>query len=57
MPARFAARICTTSAPTIFRPISTSLIVGHVGVGGFTMAEALTDLSGWVHLAIWIRSC
>ncbi|QKV17982.1 DUF983 domain-containing protein [Oricola thermophila] len=30
------------------------VIVGHVGVGGFTMAEAMTDLSGWVHLAIWI---
>jgi uncharacterized protein (DUF983 family) len=30
------------------------LIVGHVGVGGFTMAEAFSNLSGWVHLAIWI---
>ena len=30
------------------------VIVGHVGVGGFTLAEAMTSLSGWVHLAIWI---
>jgi len=30
------------------------LIVGHVGVGGFTLAEATTALSGWVHLAIWV---
>ena len=22
--------------------------------GGFTMAEALSDLSGWIHLAIWV---
>ncbi|WP_223478588.1 DUF983 domain-containing protein [Oricola indica] len=29
-------------------------IVGHVGVGGFTLAEALTGWSGWVHLAIWV---
>ena len=30
------------------------LLVGHVGVGGFTLAEAMTSLSGWVHLAIWV---
>ena len=30
------------------------VIVGHVGVGGFTVAEAMTSLSGWVHLAIWV---
>ena len=30
------------------------LIVGHIGIGGFTFAEALTDLPGWIHLAIWI---
>ncbi|MFZ2101327.1 MAG: DUF983 domain-containing protein [Oricola sp.] len=30
------------------------LIVGHIGVGGFTFAEALIDLPGWIHLAIWI---
>lgn len=30
------------------------VIVGHIGVGGFTMSEALTNLSGWVHLATWV---
>lgn len=30
------------------------VIVGHIGVGGFTLAEALTTMPGWLHLAIWI---
>lgn len=29
-------------------------IVGHIGVGGFTMSEAMSSLSGWYHLAIWV---
>jgi uncharacterized protein (DUF983 family) len=29
------------------------LIVGHIVVGAFTMAEVMTDWPGWVHVAIW----
>lgn len=30
------------------------VIVGHIGVGGFTIGEAMFNVSGWIHLAIWI---
>lgn len=30
------------------------LIVGHVCVGGFMIAEMTTDWPGWLHLAIWV---
>lgn len=29
------------------------VIVGHVVVGAFTMAEVMFDLPGWAHMAIW----
>ncbi len=30
------------------------LIVGHITVGGFMIAEMTTDWPGWLHLAIWV---
>lgn len=30
------------------------LVVGHIIVGGFMAMEAITTLSMWVHLAIWV---
>lgn len=30
------------------------LIVGHISVGGFMIAEMTTDWPGWLHLAIWV---
>lgn len=29
-------------------------ITGHVVVGGFLLAERITDWSSWTHLAIWV---
>ena len=29
-------------------------ITGHVVVGGFLLAERVTDWSPWIHLAIWV---
>ncbi|WP_421859050.1 DUF983 domain-containing protein [Oricola sp.] len=34
-------------------PYLNVFIVGHVVVGGFTLAEVMTDWSAWLHLAIW----
>lgn len=30
------------------------LVVGHITVGGFMIAEMLTDWPSWVHLSIWV---
>jgi uncharacterized protein (DUF983 family) len=34
-------------------PYLNILVVGHLVVGAFTLTEVMTDLSGWVHIAIW----